>query len=224
MSNTFGGFFQCLPAYGGMSRSMTQATAGGTTQLTGLVSSAILIGVLASFGYLLAHLPKVSFFLVMLQPISYDCVIFQCILSAVIVVALKGVLIQITDFPEYWRKSKLDGLLWFGTFMGVILMTAKEGMYVCLALTAFVMAYRNYKIDILGVLDNESDDDNNITSSDANDGPVAVTIRETNQTLALRIIGVVSFANYERVLKKCNKMLNKMKRSENGDAVGVSTV
>ena len=53
--------------------------------------------------------------------------LFQCILSAVIVVALKGVLIQIGDFPEYFRKSKLDGLLWFGTFLGVILTTVDTG-------------------------------------------------------------------------------------------------
>ena len=60
MSNAFGGFFQCLPASASMSRSMAQATAGGTTQLTGLVSSAILVAVLASIGYILEPLPKVS--------------------------------------------------------------------------------------------------------------------------------------------------------------------
>ena len=59
MSNAFGGFFQCLPASASMSRSMAQATAGGTTQLTGLVSSAILVAVLASIGYILEPLPKV---------------------------------------------------------------------------------------------------------------------------------------------------------------------
>ena len=78
-------------------------------------------------------------------------------MSAVIAVALKGVLIQIRDFPEYFRKSKLDGLLWFGTFLGVILTTVDKGMIICIALTIFVMTYRNYQIDIIEMEDDNGD-------------------------------------------------------------------
>ena len=127
----------------------------------------------------------------------------QCILSAVIVVALKGVLIQIGDFPEYFRKSKLDGLLWFGTFLGVILTTVDKGMIICIALTVFVMTYRNYQIDIIEMEDDDDDDD---SESKGSDDTTSVTSMDINQNLALRIIGVVSFANYERVLKKCNNL------------------
>ena len=137
-------------------------------------------------------------------------------MSAVIAVALKGVLIQIRDFPEYFRKSKLDGLLWFGTFLGVILTTVDKGMIICIALTIFVMTYRNYQIDII-----EMEDDNDDGSDSKNsDDTTSVTSMDQNQNLVLRIriIGVVSFANYERVLKKCNKKLNRIKRSEKEDA------
>ena len=79
---------------------------------------------------------------------------FQCILAAVIVVAVKGVLLQILDFPGYFKKSMLDGLLWFGTFLGVILTAIDKGLYVCIGLTIFVMVYRNYTISIV-----EMDDD-----------------------------------------------------------------
>ena len=127
--------------------------------------------------------------------------------------ALKGVLIQIGDFPEYFRKSKLDGLLWFGTFLGVILTTVDKGMIICIALTIFVMTYRNYQIDII-----EMEDDDDGSESKNSDDTTSVTSMDLNQNLALRIIGVVSFANYERVLKKCNKKLNRIKRSEKEDA------
>ena len=130
-------------------------------------------------------------------------------------VALKGVLIQIGDFPEYFRKSKLDGLLWFGTFLGVILTTVDKGMIICIALTIFVMTYRNYQIDIIEM---EDDDDDDGSESKDSDDTTSVTSMDLNQNLALRIIGVVSFANYERVLKKCNKKLNRIKRSEKEDA------
>ena len=59
MANFFGGIFQCLPASASMSRSMTQATAGGTTQVTGIISAVILVAVLASIGWILEPLPKV---------------------------------------------------------------------------------------------------------------------------------------------------------------------
>ena len=59
MSNLLGGFFRCLPASASMSRSMTQKSAGGSTQLTSLVSAVLLIAVLLGIGPVLAALPKV---------------------------------------------------------------------------------------------------------------------------------------------------------------------
>ena len=67
MCNLFGGFFSCLPASASMSRSMTQATAGGTTQLTGLVSAVLLIAIFTAIGFVLEPLPKVSGFCFVLK-------------------------------------------------------------------------------------------------------------------------------------------------------------
>ena len=80
-------------------------------------------------------------------------------------VALKGVLMQIKDFPEYFRKSKLDGLLWFGTFVSVILLGIDYGIIICILLTVFVMTYRNYQIDILEMEDDEDEDVESETAS-----------------------------------------------------------
>ena len=80
-------------------------------------------------------------------------------------VALKGVLMQIKDFPEYFRKSKLDGLLWFGTFVSVILLGIDYGIIICILLTVFVMTYRNYQIDILEMEDDEDEDIESETAS-----------------------------------------------------------
>ena len=56
-----------MPASASMSRSMTQATAGGTTQLTGLVSAVLLIAILTAIGFVLEPLPKVSGFCFVLK-------------------------------------------------------------------------------------------------------------------------------------------------------------
>ena len=115
-----------------------------------------------------------------------------------IVVALKGVLRQIPDFFSYWKKSKLDGLLWMTTFVGVVLTTVDMGLIICLAMTVFVMTYRNYQIKILEVeqgafndneIDDEMESDEEIGDHNEND----VENSEEN-ILVLRISGVLSFS------------------------------
>ena len=106
----------------------------------------------------------------------------------------------------------MDGLLWFGTFLGVVLTTIDTGMIICIGLTVFVMTYRNYQINIIDMEDDEESDDDNDDGSDSESVQTKVTGPESS--LALRIIGVVSFANYEKVLKTCNKRLNKIKSAK----------
>ena len=143
---------------------------------------------------------------------------FQAILAAVIVVALKGVLLQIPDFWKYWKKSKLDGFLWMVTFIGVILTTVDMGLIICLAMTVFVMTYRNYQINIMEVEqgafeDNEIDDDKD---SDEEEEKQQNDVEKAEENiLVLKIIGVLSFANYEKVLKQLNKRLKLQRQKTN---------
>ena len=152
---------------------------------------------------------------------------FQAILSAVIVVALKGVLLQIPDFWKYWKKSKLDGFLWMVTFIGVILTTVDTGLIICLAMTVFVMTYRNYQINIMEVEqgafeDHEIDDDKD--SDEENDEKNENDVEKAEENiLVLKIIGVLSFANYEKVLKQLNKRL-KLQRQKTSTIDGQAPV
>ena len=106
---------------------------------------------------------------------------FQCILSSVIVVALKGVLFQVKDFPGILKKSKLDGLLWVGPFFGVILLDIKLGFVICISLAILIMTYRNYKIDILefGIEDDDSHSTSQSNSSNSSVLRVSCTIHFT---------------------------------------------
>ena len=154
---------------------------------------------------------------------------FQAILSSVIVVALKGVLLQIPDFWRYYKKSKLDGLLWMATFVGVVLTTVDMGLIICLAMTIFVMTYRNYHINIIEIdqtEEEEMDDDKSRSTVDINEENTEDDVEKTEENaLVLKIIGVLSFANYEQVLKQLNKRLKrqrqKVKSTENEQPVKV---
>ena len=148
-------------------------------------------------------------------------------MSAVIVVALKGVLSQIPDFIKYWKKSKLDGVLWMVTFVGVILTTVDIGLIICLAMTVFVMTYRNYQINIMEVersaFSNEEIDYDNDSEGENEDNNEYDVERSEENILALKIVGVLSFANYEKVLKQLNKRL-KMQRQKTNSTEGEAPV
>ena len=58
--NIVGSFFSSFTAAGSLSRSSVQANAGGKTQLVGIISTGIILVVLAALGPLFYALPNVS--------------------------------------------------------------------------------------------------------------------------------------------------------------------
>ena len=74
---------------------------------------------------------------------------WQCILAAVVAVAMIGPIQKIKELPDYTKKSKLDGILWFGSFLSVVLTGAQYGIVITIVLTILIMVYRNYHIAIL---------------------------------------------------------------------------
>ena len=56
---------------------------------------------------------------------------------------------QIGNFLGYFKKSKVDGMLWLGSLVGVVLTGPKYGIIITVGLTVLTMTYRNYKIDFM---------------------------------------------------------------------------
>ena len=91
MSNFFGSVFGCFPAGASVPRSSLQLLAGGRTQLVSWINSTLLIFVVLALGRFMDGIPKAT-------------------LSAVIVVSLKKVFMQVRDFRNFWRLSNIDGV------------------------------------------------------------------------------------------------------------------
>ena len=92
------------------------------------------------------------------------------------------------------------------------------GLIICLAMTVFVMTYRNYQINIMEVEqgafeDNEIDDDKD--SDEEEEKQQNDVEKAEDNVLVLKIIGVLSFANYEKVLKQLNKRLKLQRQKTN---------
>lgn len=56
-------------------------------------------------------------------------------MASVVVVALKGMLIQVSDFPRFFNKSKKDGFVWIATFLAVTIVSIDIGLLVGIILS-----------------------------------------------------------------------------------------
>ena len=89
MSNVISSLFQCYPSSASLSRSVMQDNAGGQTQLTSAVSCLVLFLFVLVLAPLIGSLP-------------------MCCLSAIVIVNLKGMLLQIKQFLFYYRTSSYE--------------------------------------------------------------------------------------------------------------------
>lgn len=109
LSNCAGSFFSCLPVTASLSRSMIQQTVGGVTQLASVVSSFLLLFVLLWVGPAFQTLPR-------------------CVLASIIVIALKGMLMQVKELPRHWHLSRWDGFVWAITFFATLFVQISVGL------------------------------------------------------------------------------------------------
>ncbi|XP_065082354.1 prestin-like [Ochlerotatus camptorhynchus] len=124
--NVFGSVFSCMPFSSSLSRSMIQYTSGGKTQIASVVSCAILAIVLLWVGPYFESLPR-------------------CVLAGIIVVSLKGLLMQLAHFRQFWRLSTVDAIVWMGTFLTVVLVAIDIGLLVGMVLSICSIIFRGMK-------------------------------------------------------------------------------
>ncbi|RDD46837.1 Prestin [Trichoplax sp. H2] len=123
LSNIFGSFFSCFVASGSLSRSAVQDNLGGKTQVTSLVSCFIVLIVLLLIAPAFQFLP-------------------HTILGSIVLVALKGLLMQVTHFFQLWRISVIDAIIWMVTFGSVFLLGVDIGLLIGVAVALLTVIFR----------------------------------------------------------------------------------
>ncbi|KAG9490045.1 hypothetical protein GDO78_005774 [Eleutherodactylus coqui] len=109
LSNIFGGCFKGFAASTSLSRSAVQESTGGKTQVAGLLSALIVMIVTLAIGFLLEPLQK-------------------SVLGALVIINLKGMLMQFNEIPILFRKDKYDCLVWVVSFLGAVLLGLDLGL------------------------------------------------------------------------------------------------
>ncbi|GMR60848.1 hypothetical protein PMAYCL1PPCAC_31043, partial [Pristionchus mayeri] len=106
---SMGSFFPVWPSSTALARTLVYEAAGTKTQLATVFSSSLLLAVLFFVGPYLELLPV-------------------CLLSCVIVVALKGMFMKLADIPRLWRVSKIDAVIFVLTLLSTVSLNVIEGL------------------------------------------------------------------------------------------------
>lgn len=89
LSSSLSAFFPVYPVSCSLGRTLVNVEAGTKTQLSTIASTLFLAGIIGYIGQWLETLP-------------------MCVLSAIVIVALKGMAKKFADIPKIWPLSKVD--------------------------------------------------------------------------------------------------------------------
>lgn len=99
---------------------------GGKTQIVGIIASIVVLIVILAVGPLFRTLPNAC-------------------LAAIIVTAMKNMLLQTKQLPVLWRVNKLEFLAWIVTFLGVVFLDVDYGLYIGVGVTILLLIIRTQR-------------------------------------------------------------------------------
>uniref|UniRef100_A0A183BN78 STAS domain-containing protein n=1 Tax=Globodera pallida TaxID=36090 RepID=A0A183BN78_GLOPA len=116
-------FFPVYPVSCSLGRTLVNVEAGTKTQFSTLFSSLLLGAIILYMGQWLRTLP-------------------MCVLSAVIIVALKGMFKKIADLKMLWPLSKIDFAIWLVSFAATVCWDVTEGLAVSIIFALMTTVFR----------------------------------------------------------------------------------
>ncbi|XP_035788461.1 prestin-like [Anopheles albimanus] len=125
-TNIVGSLFSCIPTACSLSRSVIQHQTGGKTQIAAVFSSLIMLVILLWVGPYFESLPR-------------------CVLAAIIVVALKGMLVQVYHIKKFHREGHLELFVWCVTFLSVVVIDIDIGLLIGVVVSLIALYVKGWK-------------------------------------------------------------------------------
>ncbi|KAI6243503.1 hypothetical protein M3Y99_00107400 [Aphelenchoides fujianensis] len=119
----FTGFFPVFPATVGLTRPPLLAECGATSLIAVIVAGLFILFVLLAFGSFLFWLPL-------------------CVLSVIVLVAIRSMLRGFCELPRFWRASKWDALIWAVVFTASLLTDVIGGLVIGAVFQLFTVVAR----------------------------------------------------------------------------------
>ncbi|XP_075776518.1 anion exchange transporter isoform X2 [Pelodiscus sinensis] len=123
LSNVIPSFFFCIPSAAAMGRTALLYSTGAKTQVACLISCILILVVIYAIGPVLYWLP-------------------MCVLASIIVVGLKGMLMQFRDLKKYWNVDKIDWSIWVSTYVFTVCFAANVGLLYGVVCTIVIVIFR----------------------------------------------------------------------------------
>ncbi|KAL5011786.1 hypothetical protein ScPMuIL_010337 [Solemya velum] len=130
--NIFGSFFSCYPFAASVSRSSVHDSTGGKTQIASVVAAVLVLIVILLIGPLFESLPK-------------------CVLSAIIVVALRSMFLQVLELKQIWKVSVYDFFIWVVTCVCVVVLHVDYGLLIGLLFSFYTVVLRTQRAQAMNL-------------------------------------------------------------------------
>ncbi|XP_023363466.1 sulfate anion transporter 1 isoform X3 [Otolemur garnettii] len=124
--NVLPAFFHCFATSAALAKSLVKTSTGCRTQLSSVVSAAVVLLVLLA-----------------LAPLFRD--LQRSVLACVIVVSLRGALRKVRELPQLWRLSPPDAVVWVGTAATSVLVSTEAGLLAGVILSLLSLAGRTQR-------------------------------------------------------------------------------
>ncbi|XP_054437814.1 sulfate anion transporter 1 [Pteronotus mesoamericanus] len=124
--NVLPAFFHCFATSAALAKSLVKTATGCRTQLSSVVSAAVVLLVLLA-----------------LAPLFRD--LQRSVLACVIIVSLRGALRKARDLPQLWRLSRADALVWVATAAACVLVSTEAGLLAGLLLSLLSLIGRTQR-------------------------------------------------------------------------------
>lgn len=124
--NVLPAFFHCFATSAALAKSLVKTATGCRTQLSSVVSAAVVLLVLLALAPLFRALQR-------------------SVLACVIVVSLRGALRKARDVPRLWRLSPADALVWVATAATCVLVSTEAGLLAGVLLSLLSLAGRTQR-------------------------------------------------------------------------------
>ncbi|XP_007953961.1 sulfate anion transporter 1 [Orycteropus afer afer] len=124
--NVVPAFFHCFATSAALAKSLVKTATGCRTQLSSVVSAAVVLLVLLA-----------------LAPLFRD--LQRCVLACVIIVSLRGALRKAGELPRLWRLSPADALVWVAAAATCVLVSTEAGLLAGVLLSLFTLAGRTQR-------------------------------------------------------------------------------
>ncbi|NWU76395.1 S26A6 protein, partial [Onychorhynchus coronatus] len=203
LCNFLGGFFQCFAISCSMSRSLVQETTGGNSQVAGVIASLVILVTILKIGELFYDLPK-------------------AILSAIIIINLKGMFKQFSDLCTLWKSNRVDLMVWIVTFVATLLLNLDIGLAASVAFGLLTVIFRTQlpHYSILGRISN-TDVYRDVAEYEMAQEVPGVKIFRSSCTLYFANVELYADAlkkksgiNVDRLIEKKKKALKKLKKQQ----------